>query len=776
MFLFQKLKYDYKHLDLNNVEEFKKEIDYFIRTMINENPEYVCFDTETDGLNIMKAKPFLVSIGFNKMVRTFDYNPMYMSAIWKMLEASGILIKGNCIGLGAHNCKFDYHMVENGGSKIPDSIPLFDSITIARLTEYADDKESMSLESLGGKYVDNTAKFAGGVIKSIIKKLNKKRRDELCSAIMEAFPNDGYFTTTSKGTKKSTSKLTELLHNYDKSRTQFLNDDDLMFKFIDEHYTPANYKDVYEIEPDLMRNYAADDIVIMLEYLRRAVPALRKVDKNLVVLKREGDLIKVVAQMEKTGLKVDVDYILNCRKEIVKYRELLYFELFMMTGVEFTVGQHDFIKKLLKDKYNIKANKSDEKALKYIKDKGKGEVVDFVTNILELRTIDKWLSTYIDGKLNAIVNGRIHTDMNNNGAVSGRISCDMQQQPKEPLYDGKKVRQLKDEVNLGFVEEFSDEYYEKLKEAELFHPRQMFVADEGYSLFFIDESQMELRVQAFYTILTSSEPDYNMCRAYMPYKCWHYQTKEEFDFTKPEHLKRWKDLRSECPPLDTFKEGLKDALKQGWSVWEDETGFWKPTDLHSETTHHAFPSLDMKSKEFKKKRKLGKVANFLKVYQGGVLALMESLEVDRKTAENLDSAFYKAFPRIRDYQDWVTKQASLYGYVENLYGRRYYMNNRKWFYKLCNYLIQGTCADMVKGFEIRIHNFLKENDYKTKMVFPIHDEIIFLVPNGEEHIVSKLKGVMEDTYNVIKNIPMVAEVECSKTNWREKKEWKYENT
>ena len=72
----------------------------------------------------------------------------------------------------------------------------------------------------------------------------------------------------------------------------------------------------------------------------------------------------------------------------------------------------------------------------------------------------KWLSTYIDGKLNSVVNGRIYTDINNNGAVSGRVSCNMQQQPKDGLYDrdGK----------------------------ELFHPRRMFICDEGYNLFFLD--------------------------------------------------------------------------------------------------------------------------------------------------------------------------------------------------------------------------------------------------------------------------------------------------
>ena len=57
------------------------------------------------------------------------------------------------------------------------------------------------------------------------------------------------------------------------------------------------------------------------------------------------------------------------------------------------------------------------------------------------------------------------------------------------------------------------------------------------------------------------------------------------------------------------------------------------------------------------------------------------------------------------------------------------------------------------------------------MVLPVHDEIIFLIAEGEEHLVHRLKAFMEDTYAIIKNIPMVAEIEFSKTNWREKVEY-----
>lgn len=713
MYLHQKLKYKYEHI------ETETQMSSALVDIGKQKPNYVGFDTETTGLNIITDKPFLVSFGYNDKVYTFDYKPEWFKAFISTIELYDL-------PLFAHNAKYDYHMVQNGGSPIPDTVKLYDSITVARLTENADERESMSLEALGTKYIDDEAKFAGHIIKDIIHKIDRERREVLRKGLMETFPNDGFSTITKDGKVKGTGKLTALVDDYEKTRTKWVNDDNPYFQYIDTHFKRANYKDVYDREPLLMRNYAADDIVIMLEYLKKALPVLKEVDKDFRVLKREGQLIRAVACMENTGFKVDVNYILESRKKIVTYRELLYLELLIYTGKEFSVGQHNEIKKLLLSKFGVKTEKADEKALKYIKDNTDNDILISICNdILELRTLDKWLSTYIDGKLNAVVNGRIYTDINNNGAVSGRVSCDMQQQPKEGLYDRDGN--------------------------ELFHPRRAFVCDEGYRLFFIDESQMELRVQAQYTIFHSKEPDINLCRAYMPYKCYN-EVSTVFDYNNPEHLKHFNEKKwYEC---GTGKE-------------------WEPTDLHSETTRHAFPDLDPSSEEFKKKRKLGKRCNFLKVYQGGVQALKESLDVSEEVAKALDDAFYKAFPRIKDYQEWVNEQLTTYGFIENLYGRRYYMEDSRQFYKGCNYLIQGTCADMVKTFEINVYNYIKENNLGIKMVLPIHDELIFLVPYGEEKYVKDLKHIMEDTLDVIKNVPMVASVDWSSTSWKDKVEYDF---
>lgn len=108
------------------------------------------------------------------------------------------------------------------------------------------------------------------------------------------------------------------------------------------------------------------------------------------------------------------------------------------------------------------------------------------------------------------------------------------------------------------------------------------------------------------------------------------------------------------------------------------------------------------------------------------------------------------------------------GYVTNLYGRRYYLESSTNYYKANNYLIQGTGADALKEVEIKICDYLKNK--KSRFILPIHDELaIEVAPGEEDEVPKKIKEFMESVNDVIKWIPMVAEVEMTKTNWADKK-------
>jgi DNA polymerase-1 len=96
------------------------------------------------------------------------------------------------------------------------------------------------------------------------------------------------------------------------------------------------------------------------------------------------------------------------------------------------------------------------------------------------------------------------------------------------------------------------------------------------------------------------------------------------------------------------------------------------------------------------------------------------------------------------------------------------MQDSRWFYKAINYVIQGGCADMVKDRQIAINEFLKSKKANSRILLPIHDEIQVLIKDGEEHLVPMITNIMQDVDTIMKNLPMICDVEMTDTSWAEK--------
>lgn len=720
-FLYKKL--GYKKLEvktLKDIEEMKW--DFALSDV-----RYFAYDTETTGLNFMLDTPFLVIFGFAKCVYCWD------ASFKEATEAMYDIVRQTNKMLFAHNAKYDYHMMYNAGQPVPDDIELSDSITLFRLISSCDDDfQSMKLEKLGEKYVDPDAKFAGHEIKHIIQQMKAERKKMVCN---------NYKALTGE---KSYKDAWETFDN----RVRFITEYHECF----DDYKEPNYYDVYKSNPELVKDYALDDVVIILEFLDKAGAIYskkywdyknKKIDTR--TWERENKLIRAIASMERNGFKVDVDYLIKSHYRIETFKEKLYEKLHRITNGTWKVAQHAEIKKYFKEAFNMDLDKSDKKAIGQLSHNENETIAEVAKLILKLRTVDKWLSTYIDGILNKIteVDGewRLYTSINNNGTVSGRVSCDLQQMPKYA------INETDDDDNLLLDESLTDD-----DGTELFHPRKFVVSSNGYKLYFLDFSQMELRIQAYYTILVG-HTDYNLCRAYMPYDCYTMDDDGlpiDFDYKNPEHLKHSYDWK-----------------------WYNKNGTeWQPTDLHTKTTLTAFPEFADKTdtKEFKKKwRYLGKATNFAKNYGCGAKTLASNLNVDLETATKLSDAYNNAYPGVIEYQKQVQADLNIKGYVTNLYGRRYYLENSTNFYKGNNYLIQGTGADALKEAEIQIQDYLK--DKKSRFILPIHDEIaVEIHPDEESYVPKRLKEIMEACNDVIKYVPMVSEVECTETNWAEKQE------
>ena len=85
-------------------------------------------------------------------------------------------------------------------------------------------------------------------------------------------------------------------------------------------------------------------------------------------------------------------------------------------------------------------------------------------------------------------------------------------------------------------------------------------------------------------------------------------------------------------------------------------------------------------------------------------------------------------------------------YMEREFGKRVAMNTP----------IQGSAADIIKVAMIKINDYLKENNYESKMILQIHDELVFDIKEEEKEVlVPTLTKMMEEASNL--TVKLVAE-------------------
>lgn len=155
-------------------------------------------------------------------------------------------------------------------------------------------------------------------------------------------------------------------------------------------------------------------------------------------------------------------------------------------------------------------------------------------------------------------------------------------------------------------------------------------------------------------------------------------------------------------------------------------------------------------------RSQAKTVNFLTLYGGGIAKLAEGLNCTEAKAKSIQDAIFRSAPEIKNFIRAVIRTAEARGYVFNHKGRRYHFADRSTAYRAPNHLIQGTCSEILKEAMIRCAESLVGT--RSRLLLSIHDELVFEIPFGEEHLVQKLKAIMEMSYRH-KQLPMAVDVE-----------------
>lgn len=168
------------------------------------------------------------------------------------------------------------------------------------------------------------------------------------------------------------------------------------------------------------------------------------------------------------------------------------------------------------------------------------------------------------------------------------------------------------------------------------------------------------------------------------------------------------------------------------------------------------------------RRGLAKNGRFARQYGGGEERIAITLGCDMTTASRIVKAIDASQPGITAYSYALRRQAKTSPYIYNWMGRRYYFTDKSQCYKAPNYRIQGGCADILRVAILNCSKVLQGK--KSKLILPIHDELVFNLHNSEHYLIPLLRDAMICAYRTKKRLSMDVSVSIG-PNFHDLKEW-----
>lgn len=209
-----------------------------------------------------------------------------------------------------------------------------------------------------------------------------------------------------------------------------------------------NQGNMRDVPVEQVVDYAAEDADVTLQLANVFEPLLKTLNAAELAEQVENPLIYVLADIEKEGVRIDMDTLLNYSKELETDIRRFEQNVYDKCGVQFNLASPKQLGEVLFDKLQLDPKAKKTKTGQY----QTGEDVllalahksDIVQDILDFRQLQKLKSTYVDA-LPLMVNpktGRVHTSYNQAVAATGRLSSNNPNLQNIPIRTerGREVR------------------------------------------------------------------------------------------------------------------------------------------------------------------------------------------------------------------------------------------------------------------------------------------------------------------------------------------------
>ena len=462
------------------------------------------------------------------------------------------------------------------------------------------------------------------------------------------------------------------------------------------HYTPKSQSDligkgktlisITKVPTEDLKEFAVEDADITGQLKTVFEKSLAENEATKLFETIEIPLLVVLADMEREGIRLDVDFLRTLSLELDIDIQNLEAKIHETAGETFNIGSPKQLGEILFDKLQIGGTKqkktktgqyaTGEEVLSLLADKN-----PIVAEILEYRQLIKLKNTYVDALPLQVCEftGRIHTEYMQAVAATGRLSSNNPNLQNIPIRTerGRQIRKA-------------------------FVPR-----DKNHTIVSADYSQIELR------IIAALSGEKNMIEAFNANEDIHKSTAAK-----------------------VFGIAVEDVTRE--------------------------------------QRSHAKTVNFGIIYGVSAFGLSNQTSLSRSESKDLIDAYYASYPQLKNYIQEQTDSARELGYAQTILGRRRYLkdiNSQNAMVRSAaernavNAPIQGSAADIIKIAMINIHKRLTEENWKSKMLLQVHDELVFDVHNSElEKIQPMIKYEMENAFKL--EVPLTVELGIGK-DWLE---------
>jgi len=171
-------------------------------------------------------------------------------------------------------------------------------------------------------------------------------------------------------------------------------------------------------------------------------------------------------------------------------------------------------------------------------------------------------------------------------------------------------------------------------------------------------------------------------------------------------------------------------------------------------------------------RARAKAVNFGIVYGQSAHGLADTLKIAHVEAQAMIDRYYEAYPRVRAYLDETVADAHREGYAVTLYGRKRRIpelkssnfNMRAFGERTAmNHPMQGTAADIMKLAMIEVDRRLSAEEFRSRMLLQVHDELVFEAPADE---IERLTAMAREAMSGVAQLAVPLDVSvASGANW-----------